>query len=92
MSRNKFSNCASSRFEFSRFFVTFLEIVEFEIVDDENPYLPAIPENLDEDIHGAHDHLEEEKKVEPLRSSAWTTGGGSARHATLQRRYDNGSG
>ena len=37
----------------------FSEIVEFEIVDDENPYLPAIPENLDGDIHGAHDHLED---------------------------------
>ena len=31
-----------------------LEIVEFEVVEDENPYLPNIPENLDEEIHGAH--------------------------------------
>ena len=31
-----------------------LEIVEFEVVEDENPYLPDIPENLDEEIHGAH--------------------------------------
>ena len=31
-----------------------LEIVEFEVVEDDNPYLPDIPENLDEEIHGAH--------------------------------------
>ena len=28
--------------------------MEFEVVEDENPYLPDIPENLDEEIHGAH--------------------------------------
>ena len=28
--------------------------MEFEVVEDENPYLPNIPENLDEEIHGAH--------------------------------------
>ena len=32
----------------------YLEIVEFEVVEDDNPYLPDIPENLDEEIHGAH--------------------------------------
>ena len=38
------------RFRFYKFL--FLE-VEFEVVVNENPYLPEIPENLDEDIHGA---------------------------------------
>ena len=28
--------------------------MEFEVVEDDNPYLPDIPENLDEEIHGAH--------------------------------------
>ena len=72
MSRDKFSNCASSRLEFSRFFV--IEIVEFEIVNDENPYLPAIPENLDEDIHGAHDHLDDEKEVEEIEKKIFQAG------------------
>ena len=74
MRREKFT----TSFECSRFFVKLLEIFEFEIVDDENPYLPAIPENLDEDIHGAHDHTEDkedqDEKVEEVEKKIFQAG------------------
>ena len=53
----------------------FSEIVEFEYVDSENPYLPNIPENLDEDIHGAHPEVAKEtfqagyKEIEPVKTN-----------------------
>ena len=55
--------------------VKFSEILEFEVVDNDNPYLPEIPENLDEDIHGVQDHVhdqnEEREKAKEIVNKAY---------------------